>query len=392
MSANESLLPDSARAFSIEDHEPAPVRFRHFPALDGLRGVAVLAVMACHLEFLMPELHPIVQGGFLGVDIFFVLSGFLITSILLSEQDATGTIDLKNFFIRRFLRLGPALWFFLICLYLGGNVLLPTDEAKIIYENDNFFYTIFYLMNWHRAYGNGATGNLNHTWSLAIEEQFYIIWSLALFKAFSGTLARRKIAILTAGMIAILILWRSVRAVAVTDLDVIYYSTDTRIDGLLIGCLASMIYCWRLFPIGIFASVRFRIAAVIAPVLALAIYFEFSHHDVLLYMGTLSVFSASIAVIILWLVTRQSSLMHTFLENHLLTSTGRISYSLYLWHHCMYEFSRTVFNSPLVQVTVGILFAVAASGLSYILIERPILKIKNRFTVATSSSLRSAAS
>ncbi|MEP7077105.1 MAG: acyltransferase [Acidobacteriota bacterium] len=392
MSANECLLPHPARGFSLEDREMAAVHFRHFPALDGLRGIAVLAVMACHLEFLMPALHPIVQGGFLGVDIFFVLSGFLITSILLSEQDATGTIDLKNFFTRRFLRLGPALWFFLICLYLGGNILLPADEAKIIFENDNFFYTVFYLMNWHRAYGSGSTGDLNHTWSLAIEEQFYIIWSLALYTAFSGTLARKKIAILTAGFIAILILWRVVRAVSVADLDVIYYSTDTRIDGLLIGCLASLIYCWRLFPVEIFASAGFRAAAIVSPILALAIYFEFSHHDLLLYVGTLSVFSATIAVIILWLVTRQKSVAHTFLENRFLTWTGRISYSLYLWHHCMYEFSRTLFNSEILQAVMGVIFAVVASCVSYILIERPIVKIKDQFTVKTSSSVRTATS
>ncbi|MEP6849251.1 MAG: acyltransferase [Acidobacteriota bacterium] len=388
MSVTESLLLDPARAYSIEDREPAAVRFRHFPALDGLRGVAVLAVMACHLELLLPELHPAIQGGFLGVDIFFVLSGFLITSILLSEQDATGTIDLKNFFIRRFLRLGPALWFFLICLYLAGDFLLPANESRIIYKNGDFFYAFFYLMNWHQAYGNGEAGELNHTWSLAIEEQFYIIWSLVLYKAFSSHMTRRLIAGVVGGSIILLLIWRAFRAATVSELNVIYYSTDTRIDALLIGCLASMIYCWRLVPADVFVSAQFRLAAGIAPILALAIYFEFNHHDVLLYIGTLSVFSASIAVIILSLVTRQRSIMHKFLENRLLIWIGRISYSLYLWHYCLYVFSRTLSSSPLVQGAVGILLAVAVSCLSYYLIERPILKIKDRFTVKTGSSLQ----
>src|SRR5690348_12081815 len=91
-----------------ETAPPSKSFFKHMPALDGLRGVAIIVVMIYHLEWLVPELHPYVKGGFLGVDIFFVLSGFLITSILLSEREKTGKISLRNFYVRRCLRLIPA--------------------------------------------------------------------------------------------------------------------------------------------------------------------------------------------------------------------------------------------------------------------------------------------
>src|SRR3982751_1674485 len=95
--------------------------FAHIPALDGLRGIAVLAVMAHHLEMFMPARRSLISGGYLGVDIFFVLSGFLITSVLLSEAGKSGTIVLKNFYLRRVMRLVPAYWLFLILLFAFGG-------------------------------------------------------------------------------------------------------------------------------------------------------------------------------------------------------------------------------------------------------------------------------
>jgi len=119
--------------------------FRHFPVLDGLRGIAILTVMCYHLEYLVPGIHMFSKGGFLGVDLFFVLSGFLITSILIREHDLTGKISLPAFYIRRTLRLVPALWFFLALLYFAGNLLLSPAQANVIYGRANFIYAIFSL-------------------------------------------------------------------------------------------------------------------------------------------------------------------------------------------------------------------------------------------------------
>lgn len=170
------------------------VAFAHYPVLDGLRAIAIVAVMFYHAALFVPELKAYTSGGFLGVDIFFVLSGFLITSVLLKEFDRSGTISLRNFFARRFLRLAPAFWLFLGSIFLFGDILLPADQSTLIYSNNNFLYSFFYLMNYHRALSGPETGNLNHIWSLSIEEQFYLIWSLILFKAFSEEKGRWQIA------------------------------------------------------------------------------------------------------------------------------------------------------------------------------------------------------
>ncbi len=351
--------------------------FRHFPVLDGLRGIAVLIVIVYHLEWLIPSLHPFVKGGFLGVDIFFVLSGFLITSILIKEHGQTNSIDLKAFYIRRCLRLIPAFWLFLIVLYLFGNQLLTLTQAKIIFGDENFLFAFFYLMNWHSASGI-AGGNLNHTWSLAIEEQFYIIWSLALFKAFAESRSRKQIVTGTCIFVAILISQRGIRAFLGADIDILYYSTDTRIDALLIGCIASMVFSWQLVSPDFFRSRAFARITYIALIAAVSILMVFSHEDSLLYCGPISIFSASIATLILWFVTRQDTFVHKILEFQPLKWTGQISYGLYLWHYVFFEFAKKTFVPGYTQVFMGLLLGFTAASLSFYLLEKPILSIKNK--------------
>lgn len=359
--------------------ENAEVNFGHFPVLDGLRGIAVITVMCYHLEFLVPSLHTVVKGGFLGVDMFFVLSGFLITSILVKEHDQNGKISLKNFYIRRTLRLMPAFWVFLITLFFLGKYILPANEAAVIYDNNNFVYAAVYLMNWHHAAGGVLTGNLNHTWSLAIEEQFYIIWSLVLVKAFAEARSRKQIAAGTAFFIILLITQRAIRAALGASIDVLYYSTDTRIDALLIGCLASMLYCWKLIPSRIFSSDAFARVSYMAVIVAFAIFIGFFHEDLSLYYGSLSMFSAAVAVMILWLITHKNTVVHKFLEFKPLRWLGLISYGLYLWHYVFYEFAKSRFENVPVQIFVALSLAFVVSSLSFYLIEKPILKIKKRF-------------
>jgi peptidoglycan/LPS O-acetylase OafA/YrhL len=358
--------------------------FRHIPALDGLRGVAVLAVMFYHLELLVPWLGPISHGGFLGVDIFFVLSGFLITSVLLKEQSKTGQINLKNFYMRRIFRLIPAYWVFLAVLFLFGNYLLSPLAAKTIYDNYsyNFILAFLYLMNWNRASAETAVaGNLNHTWSLSIEEQFYIFWSLVMYLAFSEKRSRKTIFFITIGSVAVVICWRIGRALNGTPYDVMYYSTDTRIDALLIGCAASMIYMWKLVPASFFKTAYFNLLVFVMYIGAVWVFFNASSKDISLYTALLPLFTASTAIIILWLMTREKTPVHFLLENKFLGWIGKISYGLYLWHFLAYEFSKETFSSAEVQITAGIILAFAVSALSYYLVEQPFLKIKNRFSM-----------
>jgi peptidoglycan/LPS O-acetylase OafA/YrhL len=367
------------------------VEFSHIPALDGLRAIAVVIVMVYHMEYLVPQLHMFVKGGFLGVDIFFVLSGFLITSILLKEHDQTGKISLWNFYLRRSLRLIPAFWLFLIVLYFFGNVLLPAIEAEVIYSQNNFAFAVSYLMNLHRASG-GITGNLNHTWSLAIEEQFYIIWSLVLFKAFAESRSRKQIVVGTAVGIGILLVHRATRTYLGTSFDVLYYSTEMRIDAILIGCFASMLFCWKLVPIKVLQTANFARLTLAAVVLASLILITISHSDRILFYGVSSVFSCLTAVFLLWVAANSKTVVHKILENVVLRWIGQISYGLYLWHYLFYEFTKPRFDSVAVQALVAVACSLAMSSLSFYCLERYVLKIKTRISGSTDAASPSVGS
>jgi peptidoglycan/LPS O-acetylase OafA/YrhL len=160
---------------------------RHVTALDGLRGVAVAGVLLFHAGHL--------AGGYLGVDLFFVLSGYLITSLLLAERQATGTVALKAFWGRRARRLLPALALMLLAVALYARLIAqPSDLHQIRMDA---LATIAYVANWrdvltHFSYWSlfTAPSPLQHTWSLAIEEQFYIVWPLVVLAV--ATAARRR--------------------------------------------------------------------------------------------------------------------------------------------------------------------------------------------------------
>jgi peptidoglycan/LPS O-acetylase OafA/YrhL len=370
-------------AVAEEKTEKGIVDFKHTPALDGVRGIAILIVMVYHLEWLFPGLHEYVKGGFLGVDVFFVLSGFLITSILLSEQDKTGGISLKKFYLRRCLRLIPAFWLFLIGLYIFGTYLLPEFQAGLVYGRNDFLFAVTYTMNWFSASNHSFDSNLNHVWSLSIEEQFYILWSLILWKAFADNTKRRFILYLTLGFVAALCVSRAVRALTGADLRTLYYSTDTRIDSILIGCAASMIYMWKMVSPEFLSRMWFPIVSLLALASSLVVLVLSSHEGRNLYISGLPIFNISIAILIFWLVNRKGTAIHKILESRVLVWIGNISYSLYLWHYLMYEFAKKEFATPGSEIFVGVTLAFAIACASYYFVEKPFLKLKHRFEFRT---------
>src|SRR5882724_3561789 len=213
-------------------------RAKHVPALDGLRGLAILLVITHH------QLIPLsLKGGFLGVDLFFVLSGFLITTLLLAEFDTTKAISLKNFYARRALRLGPALLVYLLaCLIVAyhSQLLEWTRELKLI------GLALAYSTNWRMAFRWDAT--LDPTsiiWSLSIEEQFYLLWPLVFFACLMSKFRRSHI---IAGLVFVvfsIMLHRYLLLRAGADLNRLYYGTDTRADAPLVGCLMALIPAWK---------------------------------------------------------------------------------------------------------------------------------------------------
>ncbi len=352
-----------------------PSDTHHIPALDGLRGIAVIAVILYHLDYLTPGLYTWVKGGFLGVDIFFVLSGFLITSILIREYDNSGQINLWNFYVKRTLRLMPALWLFLIFVYLFGGQLLSAASANTIYSGNNFLYAMLYVMNWHSATG-GAAGNLNHTWSLAIEEQFYILWSLVLFIAFSWSFNKRTITVFTLITVIVLVCLRTAKTYGGYSTIYLYYSTENRIDAILIGCLAAMGYGWKLIPERFYdRSVIDRLFGA-SLIVATGILMIFSHEDRLLYYGFNSLFSVAIGISILWLISQRHTFIHSFFENRLLCWVGHISYGLYLWHFLFFDIAKNTTGPAWLRVSAALLLSFTASSVSFYSVEKFALSLK----------------
>ncbi len=352
--------------------------FTYNPKLDGLRGLAVLVVMIYHVGIFLPNGFILISGGFLGVDIFFVLSGFLITSVLLREQFRTGSTNLWNFYRRRIYRLVPAYWLFLIVLVLFGWLILPAAQVSLLYRDNKFLYAATYLTNWNSAYGESG-GHLNHTWSLAIEEQFYIIWPLFLIGVLSQKWLRSTAIVSTMAIIVAIIIIRFLRVEAGTPTHVLYYSTETRIDSLLIGCVAGFLFMWRLISQRCFETIFFSILAGLATVTSILIIVSVNEQTLDLYRIYLPLFTISTAVVILWISTNSTGSVNWFLGNKNLQWIGKISYGLYLWHYLSFELSREVFGTVSAQIVFGVILAFTIAATSYYLLEVRFLKLKEQF-------------
>ncbi len=341
------------------------LRVKHIPALDGIRGIAILLVLIHHT---IPGLIP---GGFLGVDIFFVLSGFLITRLLVDEWGKTGSISLRRFYYRRLLRLGPALALFLLACALLMIYWYPHQAGM---HPASLLWALLFATNWHVAFNyEGPTLTLI-TWSLSIEEQFYMVWPVTVLLLMRGGAGRKALIGLTAlGVIAIA--WRRYDLLyAYAPVPRRYFGTDTRADTLLVGCFVAL-----LPSIAITARIKlYSIAASIGSIVALACLVSTSStEDGVLYAGLFTVIALMVGVTIWALVNVRPVWLSAVFSFAPLRWFGRISYGLYLYHWLVVTFP--LGNMPMwgsVLFKLGVSIGMAA--LSFYLIERPILSLKNR--------------
>jgi peptidoglycan/LPS O-acetylase OafA/YrhL len=365
-------------------HPEPEQRFRvpHLPALDGLRGVAILMVMAFHAGL------PFVAGGFLGVDVFFVLSGFLITSLLIEEWERTQSVNLTNFYARRALRLLPAL-----ALVLGTAIAMPSVFGIRGRPWGEVLFVLFYMANWFLSRDVGSLGTLTPSWSLSIEEQFYLLWPPLLLFLLRRRMDRRwVVGAVALGVIAVWLDCVVLFVVFNTRSPRLYYGTDTRADGLLLGCLVGLLAAWGMLPTS--AQIRGWIRQVGLAALGALVFL--GHRAEIEMEGALGwSVPASLATAILLgaLLTSPPGLHTWILEQKTLTSIGQISYGLYLWHVPVFHgFLRTdrmarlgVSGTRLHLGRFAAAFAVAAA--SFVVVERPMLKLKNRFRGGKTSAV-----
>ncbi|HWN07708.1 MAG TPA: acyltransferase [Pyrinomonadaceae bacterium] len=346
---------------------------KHVPELDGLRGIAITSVIIHH------QLAPIsLSGGFLGVDLFFVLSGFLITSLLLAEFAENNKINLRKFYMRRLLRLGPALSLYLVAALL---VAYFTQSISIIQQLKLIALTVFYLTNWRMALGwDSALDSTAITWSLSIEEQFYLVWPLLLTACLALRLKLRFIA----GGLAIVILGIVVHRYALleaeADLTRLYYGSDTRADALLVGCIFGLLNS-KMVRLG--NNVWLLKTAALVSASGLGFLILTSHFgDLFLYRGGFTAIAILAGVLIYVAANAPPRVLSATLRFPPLIWLGHISYGLYLWHWLVVR-NVSFYSLGRWEPTAKLALAIGIAATSFYFFEKPINRLKTRFASRT---------
>ncbi len=353
-------------ADKTDESGPTSPRLGHRPALDGLRAVAIALVLWHHsLAMLLPGRFVHVLGGYLGVDVFFVLSGFLITTILFERREEDGLGSLGGFYRRRAVRLLPALVAFLAVDLLVG-LAAHRDMAR---ELRTVGAALTYTSNWAPTLGWDLAQNKLHLWSLAVEEQFYLVWPLLLLSVIARLRFRTAawcIALAVVG-VAVWRVWLTLHYGA--GYPIVYQRFDARFDSLLVGAGTALVWRrgWRPSPRGATAAI-----AVGGLVLALAVGHPAPVPDAAFY-GGFTVVALAVAAIIIG-VLHSDGVATRVLSWSPLVALGQLSYSLYLWHVLAFGLVAALIpDGVLVRFVVAHAVALAVAVVSYVGIERPLL-------------------
>lgn len=361
--------------WNFNQRDRKPINPRYMPGLDGVRAVAVIAIIIYHLN---PQW---LSGGFLGVDTFFVISGYLITCLLLTEYHNTGKIELMSFWLRRVKRLIPAVLFLVMGVIVLSLIFMPTEIQKVRADS---IAAIFYVSNWWYIMQNVdyfeqfAVQPLKHLWSLAIEEQFYLVFPIVLLSLLSFIRRLKSIRIIFLILLVISMIAMMVLYVPNENVARVYFGTDTRIQTLLMGVLLALV--WPPFQLKAKVNRQMRTMIDTAGVVGLAILFicfKFvSETNSILYYGGFFLIS-TVTLLVIASSVHPSGYFAKFLGNKVFTFIGSRSYSLYLWHYPIIVLIHHQFVQgqipPLVYV-VEILLMVLMAEFSYKFIEQPFRK------------------
>ena len=356
---------------------------KYLPSIDSLRALAVLAVIIYHVDV------NYLPGGFLGVDLFFVLSGYLISSLIIKEYKKTGSLNLHNFYIRRARRLLPAVYFMitvvLVVMVMFNGVLLKKSHLDAIFGyiySSNWWY-IFHKLDYFDSFGSQSP--FKHLWSLAIEEQFYMIFPLLFLlvngkkKTEDGSYKLNRnflyiiLGVILVSLIAHIILFD------INNISRIYFGTDTRAFSLLVGVVGAILYPMDKLNTKITPqeNLVYSVVSLISIAALITIMIYTSEYNTWLYRGGF-LLVAILGIIIIISSGKQHTVMAKLLSFKPVVFIGKISYSLYLWHFPVLVLTTPVSeigkpNIFFVVLRVILIFILAI--ISYALVETPIRKL-----------------
>jgi len=353
---------------------------RYMPGLDGLRALSVLAVIAYHLNLKWA------QGGLIGVGIFFVISGYLITDQIIQEWNKDRQFDLLNFWVRRLRRLMPAMIAMLIFIAMW---LIMTDPSRLKVFSGDFISSLLYVNNWWLIFHEvsyfesfGPASPIGHLWSLSIEEQFYLIWPVILLLGLRFLHNGGKLLLFVIACAAVSAVLMGVLYEPGMDPSRVYYGTDTRMFALLIGAALAIVWPSQKLNRNISAPARIvmdTLGCLGLGVLILLMY-QMNEYDDMLYRGGFAIIALITAVVIA-VIAHPNSLLGKLMGLKPLAFLGVRSYSLYVWH-----FPVIILTNPKV-ITEGIsvshiVLQLAASFiiaiLSYKYIEEPFRRVRSK--------------
>jgi O-acetyltransferase oatA len=356
---------------------------KYLPSIDSLRAIAVIAVIIYHID------ANYLPGGFLGVDLFFVLSGYLISSLIIKEYKSTGTVNLYNFYVRRARRLLPAVYFMitvvLIIITLFNGVLLKKSYLDALFGyiySSNWWY-IFHKLDYFDSFGSQSP--FKHLWSLAIEEQFYMFFPLIFLifnrksKSNNGNSKLNKNFIYVVLSLILVSLIAHILLFDINNINRIYFGTDTRAFSLLVGVVGAILY-----PMDRLSerttkkdNMIYSIVSLVSILVLIGIMINTSEYNTWLYRGGF-LLVAIIGLIIIISSGRQYTFMSKILSFKPFVFIGKISYSLYLWHFPILVVTTPVSeigNPNLFYVTLRIVLIFLVATGSYMFVETPIRKL-----------------
>ncbi len=366
----------------MKEHFSVPARRGNFqppsmgyvPALDGLRALAVIAVVFYHAKFSW------MQGGFIGVEVFFVVSGFLITSLLLEEAEENHSVALKQFWYRRARRLLPALFVMLVAVSAWA---LLFSDYKVGQLRHDFLSAVFYFSNWWQVFFSDVPyfapkdpPLLRHLWSLAVEEQWYLLWPFAFIALLRWRRSRARAAQTLVGVaVAIMVLTGLLYSGANPDrVNFLYLSTLTRSTGLLLGAAGALLWRpWTMTGRARVAEIPERTltaaaggSSVLLAVLAVSLTVD----GAFLYRGGLVLVTLSSLVLVATAVHPNAIGVQRIFGSRPLVEVGKRSYGLYLWHWPIFLFAGARDSAG--KFLFAMVITIAVTEASYRFIEEPI--------------------